>query len=262
MITTGPLGSTKCLSLSRSHNTSTLKQHFAFDEHPVQQIWRSATTVWTGWINLNRRGRLLQWNPQIAKMWSKYWFKKICTSRRWVWSRGMLSTPLQAEETLACKTIGNRNYLSYCEQGLEECGSEPNTSKCKRRIYSFSTRILTKLFEIKQEVFFFLWHKEGGGHRSFAVTRKALVHSGDVTLNIRFFKVGKRWLYSSHGFLGGHVAQAARRLARGSTARVRSRVLEGWRFPSLIPIQTAPGVHSAYYKRVPERWTSAVAVYK
>ena len=43
------------------------------------------------------------------------------------------------------------------------------------------------------------------------------------------------------------MAQAARRLVTGSTARVRSRVSEGWRFSSLH-IQTAPGVHSAYYK--------------
>ena len=44
-------------------------------------------------------------------------------------------------------------------------------------------------------------------------------------------------------FLGDHVAQAARRLATGPTARVS----EGW-LSSLLRIQTAPGVHSAYYK--------------
>ena len=77
---------------------------------------------------------------------------------------------------------------------------------------------------------------------------KALVYSGDVTLNIHFFKVGKRSLYSSHGFLRGSCAQAARCLVTGSTAWVRSRVSEGWRFSSLLHVQTAPGVHSAYYK--------------
>ena len=49
-------------------------------------------------------------------------------------------------------------------------------------------------------------------------------------------------------FLRGHVAQAARRFATGSITRVRSRVSEGWRFSSLLRIQTAPGVQSAYYK--------------
>ena len=34
-----------------------------------------------------------------------------------------------------------------------EWGSEPNRSKCKSRSYSFSTRILTKLFALKEEVF-------------------------------------------------------------------------------------------------------------
>ena len=40
------------------------------------------------------------------------------------------------------------------------------------------------------------------------------------------------------------MVEAARCLAKGSTARVS----EGWRFSSLLRIQTAPGVHSAYYK--------------
>ena len=43
-------------------------------------------------------------------------------------------------------------------------------------------------------------------------------------------------------FLRGHVAQAARRLATGPTARVS----EGVEISSLLRIQTAPGVHSAY----------------
>ena len=77
---------------------------------------------------------------------------------------------------------------------------------------------------------------------------KALVHSGDVTLNIRFFKVGRGDCIHVMFFLGGHVAQAAMRLATGSMARVRSQVSEGWRFSSVLRIQTAPGVHSAYYK--------------
>ena len=44
------------------------------------------------------------------------------------------------------------------------------------------------------------------------------------------------------------MVQAARRSATGSAARVRSRVSEEWRFSSLLRIQTAPVVHSAYYK--------------
>ena len=98
-------------------------------------------------------------------------FMNLLTSRRWVWGRGMLSSPLQAEDTPACKTIENRNYLLYCEQGLGEWGKEPNRSKCKRRSYSFSTRILTKLFELKEEVF---WRNESGRHRSFAETRESI----------------------------------------------------------------------------------------
>ena len=65
---------------------------------------------------------------------------------------------------------------------------------------------------------------------------------------ICFLKVGKGWLYSSHVFLVGHVARAARRLATGSTARVRTRVSEEWRFPSLLCVQTGPEVHSVSYK--------------
>ena len=39
---------------------------------------------------------------------------------------------------------------------------------------------------------FVLWHEEGGGHGNFAETRESIGHSGGVTLNIRFFKVGKK----------------------------------------------------------------------
>ena len=49
-----------------------------------------------------------------------------------------------------------------------------------------------KLFKLKEEVFFLLWHEDGGGQVDLQKLEKALVHSGDVTLNIRFFKVGKR----------------------------------------------------------------------
>ena len=135
----------------------------------------------------------------------------LLTSRRWVWSRGMLSSPLQAEDT-SLQTICNRIYLSYCEQGLEGWGSEPNTSKCKRRSYSFSTRILTKLFELKEEVFFFFYIKRVAGMVVLQKLEKVLVHSGDVTMNICFFKVGKRWLYSSHGFLSGSCCSSGKAL--------------------------------------------------
>ena len=73
---------------------------------------------------------------------------------------------------------------------------------------------------------------------------KALVHSGDVTMNM-----WKRCdCIQVIVFLGGHGAQATRRLVTDTTSRVRSRVSEDWRFSSLLHIQTAPGVHSAYYK--------------
>ena len=47
---------------------------------------------------------------------------------------------------------------------------------------------------------------------------KALVHSGDVTMNMCFFKVEKRCCIQVMVFLGDHVAQAAMRLVMGSTA--------------------------------------------
>ena len=96
------------------------------------------------------------------------------------------------------KTIGNRNYLLYCEQELEEWGSEPNTSKCKRHSYSLSTRTLTKLFEIKEEVFFFLSFppvydiKRVAGMVVLQKLEKALVHNVDLTINISFVMVGNR----------------------------------------------------------------------
>ena len=63
---------------------------------------------------------------------------------------------------------------------------------------------MTKLFELKEEVcFFFCDIKRVAGMIVLQKLEKALVNSGDVTLNICFFKVGKRRLYSSHGFLRG-----------------------------------------------------------
>ena len=46
----------------------------------------------------------------------------------------------------------------------------------------------------------------------------------------------------------GQVAQAARRLATGWTARVRSGCRRGGDFSSLLRVQTGPGVHSTSYK--------------
>ena len=114
------------------------------------------------------------------------------------------------------KTTGNRIYLSHCEQGLEEWGSEPNRPKCKRRSYSFSTRILTKRFELKEEVFnFFFDMKRVEGMVILQKLEKALVHSGDVTMNICFFKVGKKLLYSSHCFLRGSCGSSDKALGYG-----------------------------------------------
>ena len=77
---------------------------------------------------------------------------------------------------------------------------------------------------------------------------KALVHS----VTTRLMYVSLWWerddCIQVMVFLGGHVAQAARRSVTGSTVRVRSCVSERWRFSSLFRIQTAPRVHSAYYK--------------
>ena len=62
--------------------------------------------------------------------------------------------PLQAIDTPACR-IHHRQYITEYEnslfrianKGWRRGGCEPNRSKCKRRGYSFPTRILTKLFE-------------------------------------------------------------------------------------------------------------------
>ena len=54
-----------------------------------------------------------------------------------------------------------------------------------------STRILTKVFELKEEVPF-IDTKRVAGMVVLQKLEKALVHSGDITLNIRFFKVGKK----------------------------------------------------------------------
>ena len=79
---------------------------------------------------------------------------------------------------------------------------------------------------------------------------KALVQRSEIMMNIGY--VSLRWergdCIQVMVFLGGHVAQAARRLATGSRAQVRSRESEGWRFSSLLHVQTASGIHSAYYK--------------
>ena len=48
--------------------------------------------------------------------------------------------------------------------------------------------------------------------------------------------------------LVGQVAQVARCLVTGWTARVQSRVFERWRFSLLLHVQTGPGVHSASYE--------------
>ena len=61
-------------------------------------------------------------------------------------------------------------------------GSEPNRYMSKRRNYSFSFRILTKLFEIKEDVFF-CDTKRVAGMVVLQKLEKALVHIGDVTMN-------------------------------------------------------------------------------
>ena len=71
-------------------------------------------------------------------------------------------------------------------------GSEPNRSKCKRRSYRFSTRVLTRRFKLKEEVFFFCDIKRVAGIVVLQKLEKALVQSGDVTMNICLIKVGNR----------------------------------------------------------------------
>ena len=77
---------------------------------------------------------------------------------------------------------------------MEEWGSEPSRSKSKRRSYNFSTRIFMKLFKMKEDEYCpqFCDIKRVVGMVVLQKLEKALVHSGDVTLNTRFFKVGKR----------------------------------------------------------------------
>ena len=115
------------------------------------------------------------------------------------------------------QTIGNRNYLSYCEQGLVKLGSEPSKSKCKSRCYRFFNPNIDEAFQTQRASFFFSFcdMKRVAGMVVLQKLKKALVHSSDVTLNIRFFKVGKRWLYSTHGFLRGSCGSSGKALDYG-----------------------------------------------
>ena len=103
---------------------------------------------------------------------------------------------------------------------------------------------IDEVFKLKQDVFCDM--KRMIGMVVLQKLGKALVHSGDVTLNVAY--VPLKWerggCIQVMIFLGGHVAQAARCLATSSTHRVS----EGWKFSSLLRVQIAPGIHSAYYK--------------
>ena len=128
---------------------------------------------------------------------------------RWVWKRGMLSSPLQAEDRREQK-------LSFVlRTRVGEWGSEPNRPKCKRWSYSFLTRILTKLFRTQRGSFLLCNTKRVACIVVLQKLGKALVHSGDVTMNLCFFKEGKRWLYSSHGFLKGSCGSSGKVLGYG-----------------------------------------------
>ena len=83
-----------------------------------------------------------------------------------------------------------------------------------------------KFFKLKEEVVFF-YTKRVAGIIVLQKLWKALVHSGDVIMNIVSLWWERGDCIQVIVFLKGHVAQAARRLARGSTARIRSRVSEG-----------------------------------
>ena len=122
------------------------------------------------------------------------------------------------------QTIENRIYLSYCERGGSGVVNRRGPNAIGE-VTAFNPNI-HEGFRIQRgsSIFFFFGHKEGGGHRSFA-------------------DVG-----SSHGFLKGSCGPSPKALATGSTVRIRSCVLEGWRFSSLLRIQTAPGIRSAYYE--------------
>ena len=101
-----------------------------------------------------------------------------------------------------------------------------------------------KLFELKEVVFFlFCDTKRVAGIIVLQKLRKALVHSGDVTMNLCFFKGERGDCIQVMVFLGvmWHKRQ-------GAWLRARSQVSEGWRFSSFLHTQTPPGVHSAYYK--------------
>ena len=121
----------------------------------------------------------------------------------------------------------------------------PNSSA---EVIAFQPKYWRSFSNSKRKIFFFCDMKRVAGMVVLQKLGKALVHSDYVTMNMCFFKVEKRWLYSSHCFPRGSCGSSARRLVTGSTARVRSRVSEGWRFSSLLHVKTAPGVHSASYK--------------
>ena len=110
----------------------------------------------------------------------------LLTSCHWDWSIRMLTSPLQAKDTPAC-----RNHRQSFKEGLEEEGSELNRFKCKHRSYSFSTRILTKLYKLRGFFFSVCDIKRVTGMVVLQKLGKALVHNGDVTMNVCFFKVKK-----------------------------------------------------------------------
>ena len=93
------------------------------------------------------------------------------------------------------------------------------------------------------------------GPAAWEVTISPLDHSGghlnhdhveEQTMMSYSYRVAENWC-EGEGILG-QVAQAARRLATGWTAWVRSRVSEGGDFSSLLRVQTGPGVHSVSCK--------------
>ena len=64
----------------------------------------------------------------------------------------------------------------------------PNASA---EVIAFSTRILMKLFELKEEVSFFCDINMAAGMVVLQKLMKALVNSGDVMMNVCFCKVEK-----------------------------------------------------------------------
>ena len=139
------------------------------------------------------------------------------TSHRWVWSSGMLSSPLQAEDTPACRPQRTETVFRIVNKSWRSGVVNITGPNASAEVIAFQPEYWQSFLNSKRK-FFFSDIKRVAGVAVLHKLGKALVHSGDVTMNICFLKVRKRWLYSSHGFLRG---------SSGSSSKALGYVLDG-----------------------------------